>query len=171
MYMKKTPHLTIEDIPLPVEEAHFVIEYCKDLDVHRAAAACGIDPERAFNLRVNPTINVQVQRVLQSHLNTKDITADWLMQELYYTYLLALQTGKLSVALQCLKTLGALGKVDAYAAEKVELKSDRDVIERLMRERKRRLHGYDGSEFAKVVDFNKDPVESKIAPFNKPSFL
>jgi hypothetical protein len=158
--MKKTPHLTLEDLPLPVEEAHFVIEYCKDLDIHRAAAACGLAPERAFDLRFSPDVNTQIQRVLQSHLTIQDINADWLMQELYYVHLLALQSGKLSVSLQTLKTLGALGKVDAYAAEKVELKSDRDVVQRLMRERKRRL-GADRPDIA--VEFN--------TPNGKPSFL
>lgn len=171
MGMKRTPHLTIEDIPLPIEAAHFVIEYCKDTDIHRAAAACGIESNRAFELRTDPEVNMQIQRVLQTRLTTQDITPDWLMQELYYVHLLALQQGKLSVSLQTLKTLGALGKVDAYAAEKVELKSDRDVVDRLLRERKRRL-GHGESPVERLVPFNKEPVEDKVPiPTDKPSFL
>lgn len=159
--MRKNTHLTISDIPLSPEAAHFVIEYCKDTDIHRAAAACGIEPTRAFELRTDKDVNTQIQRVLQSNLGIKDIDADWLMQELYYVHLLALQQGKLSVSLQTLKTLGALGKVDAYAAEKVELKSDRDVIERLMRERKRRLE-----TAQKIVKFDIDDGKP-----TKPSFI
>lgn len=151
--MRKKQHLTIEDIPLPVEEAHFVLEYCKDLDIARASSACGIEHEKAYELRQRPDINMQIQRILQSQLSITDITPDWLMQEIYYVHLLSLQTGKLNTSLQALKLIGALGRVDAYAPEKVELKGDRDVVERLMRVRKRNL---ENMKSEKIVKFDGD---------------
>ena len=135
----KKQQLTFEDIPLPTEEAHFVVEYCKDLDVHRAARSCNIDAEDAFKMVAKQKVITQIQRILRSRLEVRDINADWLMMELYNLHIMCLQTGKLSTSHQVLKTIGSLGKVDAYAAEKVELKSDRDVIDRLQRERKRRV--------------------------------
>lgn len=137
--MKKLQHLMLEDIPLPLREAHFVLEYCKDLDIHRAAEACGLAPEEAFELRVMEPVMEQIKVILQSRLTVQDITPDWLMQELYNLHHVCLQKGRLSTSLQTLKTIGALGKVDAYAAEKVELKTDRDIVDRLTRSRKRQL--------------------------------
>lgn len=143
-------HLTIDDINLPTEEAHFVVEYCKDIDVHRAARACNIDAELAFKMVTKEKVVKEIQRILRTRLEVNDITADWLMLELYNLHIMCLQSGKLSTSHQVLKTIGTLGKVDAYAAEKVELKSDRDVIERLQRERKRRTI---------ALAFGNDPEE------------
>lgn len=143
----KTEHLTISELPLPPEQAQFVLEYCKDLSIHRAAAICNIDGETAYQWRTDPEVSEQILRVLRIRMNVPEINSEWLKQELYYTYLLSTQSGKLSVAMQCLNRLGMLGSVDAFAAEKVELKTDKDIVERLYRRRKF------AQEQKKVVDF------------------
>lgn len=135
--MKRRTHLTLDDVRLPLAESHFVLEYLKDFDIHRTAVVCGLTPEEAFDLRIRPDVLTEVVRLQQDTLTVKEITADWLSQELYELLNMCKQTGKLTTAHQVLKTIGSLGRVDAYAAEKVELKSDRDVVERLMRGRSR----------------------------------
>jgi len=138
--MKRLQHLKLEDVNLPLEEAHFVLEFCKDFDIHRVATSCGLTPEDAFDMRVRPDVVKEVVRIQQMHFGPAELTAEWLMQELYEIHILCKHSGKLNTSHQILKTIGSLGKVDAYAAEKVELKSDRDVVERLMRG-KGRLQG------------------------------
>jgi hypothetical protein len=158
--MKKLQHRILEDLPLVKEEAHFVLEYCIDMNIHRVAAACNIDPERAFELRQREDISAVIQEIMQDRFTPHEITAEVLMQDFYRLHHVAMQQGKLPTALQALDRVARLGMVDAYAAEKVELKSDRDVVERLIRERKRRLAELNNPD--KVIDFNLD---------NGPSFL
>lgn len=137
--MKKLQHRLIEDLPLQVDEAHFVLEYCIDMDIHRVAAACNINAEQAFELRQREDVSAVIQQILRDRFTPYEITADVLMQDFYRLSHVAMQQGKLPTALQALDRVARLGMVDAYAAEKVELKSDRDVVDRLLRERKRRL--------------------------------
>mgnify|MGYP003640650669 CR=1 FL=1 len=147
--MKKLQHTKLADLPLPLEEAHFVLEYCIDMDIHRVATACNIRAEEAFELRQREDVSKVIQAQMQDRFTSYEITAETLMQDFYRLYHVAMQQGKLPTAVQALDRVARLGLVDAYAAEKVVLKSDRDVVERLMRERKRRL-----ARDPKAVTFN-----------------
>lgn len=138
--MNKKKHLTIADLPsLKPDRANFVIEYCKDTDARRAAVASGLPADDGYKIRDEPDVAIAIQRVLQSHLSPNDITPEWLLQEFYYNHLLARQRGNITASNQCLNLIAKHATVDAYAAEKVKMTTDQDTIDRLMRERKRRL--------------------------------
>ena len=132
--------MTIDDLPgLGRDRANFVIEYCKDTDARRAAAASGLPADDGYKIRDEPDVAIAIQRVLQSHCAPQDITPEWLLQEFYYNHLLARQRGNITASNQCLNLIAKHASVDAYAAEKVKMTTDQDTIDRLMRERKRRL--------------------------------
>lgn len=136
----KKKHLDIGDLPtLSRERAQFVIEYCKDTDARRAATASGLPADDGYKVRDEPEVAAAIQNVLQSHLSANDITPEWLLQEFYYNHLIARQRGNISASNQCLNLIAKHASVDAYAAEKVKMTTDQDTIDRLMRERKRRL--------------------------------
>ena len=138
--MSKKKHLTIDDLPgLERDRANFVIEYCKDTDARRAAVASGLPADDGYKVRDEPDVAIAIQRVLQSHCSPQDITPEWLLQEFYYNHLLARQRGNITASNQCLNLIAKHASVDAYAAEKVKMTTDQDTIDRLMRERKRRL--------------------------------
>lgn len=138
--MSKKKHLSIEDLPnLQRDRANFVIEYCKDTDARRAAQASGLPADDGYKIRDEPDVAIAIQRVLQSHLSPNDISPEWLLQEFYYNHLLARQRGNISASNQCLNLIAKHASVDAYAAEKVKMTTDQDTVDRLMRERKRRL--------------------------------
>lgn len=135
----KKQHMTIDDLhDLSADRAMFVIEYCKDLDARRAAAAAGLNVDEAFAIRDEQDVAMGIQRVLQSHLQPSDITPEWLLQEFYYNHLLARQRGKITASNQCLNLIAKHASVDAFAAEKVKMTTDQDTIDRLIRERRRR---------------------------------
>lgn len=135
--MTPLKHYTLDDLPLTTVEAHFVLEYCSDLNLSRASVACGIDHEEGYNLFQREDIQAHIQRILQNNVKVSDVTADDIMTMLYRLYINCMQNNKQGTALQCIKTMGSLGRVDAYAAEKVEMKDDRDVVQRLIRQRQR----------------------------------
>lgn len=138
--MSKKKHLTIDDLPmLSREYANFVIEYCKDTDARRAAVASGLPADNGYKIRDDPEVAMAIQRVLQSHVSPTDITPEWLLQEFYYNHLIARQRGNIAASNQCLNLIAKHASVDAYAAEKVKMSTDQDVIDKLMRERDRRL--------------------------------
>lgn len=138
--MSKKQHLTVDDLGMRDDtHAAFVIEYCKDLDARRAAVAAGLPADDGFELRDRDDIAVAIQRVLQSHLHTSDVTPEWLLQELYYNHLLARQRGQITASNQCLNLMAKHAAVDAYAAKHVKMTTSQDTIDALMRERKRNM--------------------------------
>lgn len=138
--MAKKKHLTIDDFPrLSRQHANFVIEYCKDTDARRAAVASGFPADEGYKIRDDQEVAIAIQQMLQSHVSPSDITPEWLLQEFYYNHLIARQRGNIAASNQCLNLIAKHASVDAYAAEKVKMSTDQDTIDRLMRERKRRL--------------------------------
>jgi hypothetical protein len=161
--MSKKKHLTIDDLPeLSRERANFVIEYCKDTDARRAAVASGLPADDGYKMRDEPDIATAIQRVLQSHLSPNDITPEWLLQEFYYNHLIARQRGNISASNQCLNLIAKHASVDAYAAEKVKMTTDQDTIDRLMRERKRRMSQI---QIARGEEPTGDPKDCKPVSF------
>lgn len=119
------------------KEAAFVIEYVRDMNPTRAAVMCGYTPEYGHQLRKKPEIELAVQLVLKRRLEDSDIDAEWLLYELVDNHLLARQSGNLSASNTALATIGKLSLVDAFAAEKVAIKTDEEVMARLIRGRER----------------------------------
>lgn len=135
--MNQRRHLTINDLAhLPVSTALFIIEYCKDVDIHRAASIANIPVEDAHALRNTKEVADIIQSVFVDRTIPKKIDKDLVLHDMYNAHLIALQNGKVSVSAQLLNTIGKHADVDAFAAEKVKLDSDDAVIQRLMRREK-----------------------------------
>ena len=114
-----------------------MIEYLKDFDAQRAAAATGFTPTYGYELLNNAFVVDAIQNVTMQRRESADIDAEWLKMELVDNHFVARQTGKLSASNTALGLLGRHAAVDAFAAEKVEIKTDEEVRDRLLRARKR----------------------------------
>lgn len=118
-------------------EANFAIEYSKDWDARRAAAACGWAPDTGYQVREREDVQMALDLILQERLNDSHIDAEWLLYELVDNHTIARATGKLTASNTALGLIGKMGTVDAFAAEKVIMASDQDVVDRLNRARQR----------------------------------
>lgn len=122
---------------LTFAEANFVVEYTKDYSARRAAEASGFNPDSGYDLRDRPDVVAAIQWVLSQRLETANIDAEWLLMEAVDNHLIARQQGKLAASNTALGIIAKHVFVDAYAAEKVEVSSDKEILERLMRGRAR----------------------------------
>ena len=119
------------------KDINFVIEYVKDFSKSRAAEAAGYSPTYGASLVQRPEIAAAIDRVLTDRLQASDIDAEWLLMEAVDNHMIARQRGKLSASNTALNIIAKHVFVDAYAAEKVEVTSDKEVMERLLRARRR----------------------------------
>jgi hypothetical protein len=115
----------------------FVIEYLKDFSKSRAAEAAGYSKSHGVKLVERPEIQAAIDRVLSDRLQASDIDAEWLLMEAVDNHLIARQSDKLAASNAALNIIAKHVFVDAYAAEKVEVTSDKEVMERLLRARQR----------------------------------
>lgn len=133
--------LSIKDLTglsLDHKRAMFVIEYSKDFDAQRAAVASGFASQYGYQLREEPEVIAALDRILQFRMDDSHIDASWALMEAVDNHLIARQTGNITASNTALKMIMQHAAVDAFAAEKVEVASDREVMERLLRARKRR---------------------------------
>ena len=145
--MQKRKPVTRHDVQLAEDwQALFVLEFAKDLDVLRAAQAIQISVDTAYEWLGEDKITAAIRNVMLKRAEQYRVDPEWLMQEWQDLYELCKQHRAFSTAVQCLKEMGRLGTVDAYAPEKVELKGDREIVEKLARARNRKITG-------KVVTF------------------
>lgn len=130
--------ITISDLTgLSNKHANFVIEYCKDFAARRAAEASGFAPDSGYKLLEREDVAAAIDRVLAIRLDASNIDAEWLLMEAVDNHLIARQCGKLAASNTALNLIAKHVFVDAFAAEKVEVSTDKDVMERLLRGRKR----------------------------------
>ena len=122
---------------LKPNELNFVIEYCKDFSARRAAEASGYAPDTGYSIKEKPHIAAAIQKVLNSRLDASHIDAEWVLMEAVDNHMIARQTGNISASNTALNLVAKHTFVDAYAAEKVEVSSDADVMARLLRGRER----------------------------------
>jgi len=122
---------------LPHKEALFVIEYCKDFAPRRAAVAAGYAADTGYRLRERFDIVACIDFVIAQRLETSHIDAEWLLLEAVDNHLIARQSGNINASNTALNLVAKHVFVDAFAAEKVEVNSDKEIMERLMRGRKR----------------------------------
>jgi len=122
---------------LKPKEANFVIEYCKDFSARRAAEASGYAADSGYQLKERPQIAAAVEHVLAQRLEASHIDAEWVLMEAVDNHLIARQQGNISASNTSLNLVAKHVFVDAFAAEKVEVNSDKEVMERLLRGRKR----------------------------------
>lgn len=113
----------------------FITEYLKDFNGPRAAVVAGYDPGDAEELLQDLEVARAITRALDDRMDMANIDKAWLLQQLVENHFIARQEGKHSVSNQALKMIGQHAKVDAFAAEKIELSTDKDLAERLKRAR------------------------------------
>lgn len=128
---------TTELTGLKPKYANFVIEYCKDFGARRAAQASGFSPDSGYTLLDREDVAAAVQHILTQRLEASHIDAEWVLLEAVDNHLIARQQGNISASNTSLNLVAKHVFVDAFAAEKVEVNSDKEVMERLMRGRKR----------------------------------
>ena len=124
-------------IGLTFAEANFVIEYTKDFNARRAATASGYCADTGYAIRDRENIQAAVQYVLGQRLEAASIDAEWVLMEAVDNHLLARQCNNLNASNAALNLVAKHVFVDAFAADKVEVTSDKEILERLMRGRKR----------------------------------
>lgn len=122
---------------LKPKEANFVIEFTKDFAPRRAAEASGYAADTGYQLVQKEHIAEAIDRVIQSRLEASHIDAEWVLMEAVDNHMIARQQGNISASNTALTMVAKHTFVDAFAAEKVEINSDKEIMERLMRGRKR----------------------------------
>lgn len=138
---------------LQPRELNFVIEYCKDFSARRAAEASGYAPDTGYAIKEKPHITAAINKVLESRLDASHIDAEWVLMEAVDNHMIARQAGNISASNTALTLVAKHTFVDAFAAEKVEVSSDADVMARLLRGRERARKGKDEDESAEDVSF------------------
>lgn len=125
---------------LSVKEAFFVVEYGKDFNPGLAAERCGMDPAMGAKYINRVGVKQAIARTLQRRMAVSDITAEWLLYEMVDNHTLARQAGNFSASNKALEMIGKMAMVDAFAADKVELRVGEELAARLQRGRDR-AHG------------------------------
>ncbi len=134
--------ITLKDLTgLNPKEANFVIEYTKDFSARRAAEASGYAADTGYELKDREHIGRAIDRVLRQRLDASHIDAEWVLMEAVDNHLIARQQGNISASNTSLNLVAKHVMVDAFAAEKVEVSSDKEVMERLLRGRRRLSEG------------------------------
>lgn len=122
---------------LKPQHANFVIEYVKDFAPRRAAEASGYQPDYGSQLLLKDRIKAAINHILSQRLETTHIDAEWVLMEAVDNHLIARQQGNISASNTSLNLVAKHVFVDAFAAEKVNVTDDKDIMERLLRGRKR----------------------------------
>lgn len=131
---------------LQPKEANFVIEYCKDFSARRAAEASGYAPDTGYDLLNRDQVAHCIEVVLSKRLDASHIDAEWVLMEAVDNHLIARQQGNISASNTSLNLVAKHVFVDAFAAEKVDVNSDKDIMDRLMRGRARLKQNDDDDE-------------------------
>lgn len=122
---------------LTPKDVNFVIEFCKDFDARRAALASGYAADTGYRIREKPAVQAAIESVLTSRLELSHIDAEWVLMEAVDNHMIARQLGNITASNTALNLIAKHARVDAFAAEKIIMASDQDVVDRLQRARKR----------------------------------
>lgn len=127
-----------ELVGLKPKEVNFVIEYTKDFSARRAAEASGYSADFGYTLAKKPEIETAIDHVLSHRLESSHIDAEWVLMEAVDNHKIARQQGNISASNTSLNLIAKHVFVDALAANvNVEVSSDKEVVERLLRARGR----------------------------------
>src|SRR5699024_12369920 len=88
------------------------------------------------------------------------ISAEWLLYEMVDNHKLARQAGNLSASNKALELIGKMAVVDAFAADKIELKVGEELAERLIRGRERARLRNSGAVIE--AEFEEEESETEI---------
>lgn len=146
--MNMPQRITVAELTgLKPKEANFVIEYTKDFSPRRAAEASGYQPDTGYQLLHREPIAEAIDKILESRLDASHIDAEWVLMEAVDNHMIARQQGNISASNTALGICAKHKMVDAFAAEKIEVNSDKEIMDRLLRGRKR-LKDKDGTDDA-----------------------
>lgn len=123
-----------------------MVEYIKDFAPRRAAEASGYAPDTGYSLLQDPEISAAIEHIIQQRLEANQIDADWLLTEMVDNHMIARQQGNISASNTALNMVGKHKRVDAFAADKIKVSTDADVIDRLAAARKRLSGSRDDSD-------------------------
>lgn len=130
--------ITMQDLTgLKPKYVNFVIEYSKDHDARRAARASGYEPDTGYDLLKREDIAAALAKINQARLETSHIDAEWHLMECVDNHMIARQQGNISASNTALTNIGKHKMVDSFAAEKIEVNSDKEIMARLQRGRQR----------------------------------
>lgn len=135
MNMKKLRLL--DQFLLPPKKANFVVEYVKDFAPRRAAEASGYAADHGYKLLNDPDIEQAIDYIIHQRLEANMIDADWLLTEMVDNHMIARQQGNITASNTALNMVGKHKRVDAFAADKIKVSTDADVVDRLVLARKR----------------------------------
>lgn len=124
-------------VRLTPKKANFVVEYVKDFAARRAAEASGYSPDYGYKLLDDFEIVAAIEYIVQQRLEVNMIDADWLLGEMVDNHWIARQTGNITASNTALSLVGKHKRVDAFAADKIKVSTDADVMDRLTAARKR----------------------------------
>lgn len=127
----------LDELSLPPKYACFVIEYLKDFAPRRAAEASGYASDYGYKLLETPEISAAIEKILQDRLEANMIDTDWLLYEMVDNHRIARQQGNITASNTALNMVGKHKRVDAFAADKIKVSTDADVMDRLVAARKR----------------------------------
>tara|TARA_R110002110_G_scaffold191399_1_gene399583 strand:- start:81 stop:551 length:471 start_codon:yes stop_codon:yes gene_type:complete len=120
------------------KHAMFVINYLMDFSPRRAAEASGYtDAEYGYQLLLRPEIEAVIDVVLRERMEACQIDSDWLLNEMIDNHMIARQQGNITASNTALSMVGKHKRIDAFAADKVKVTTDSDVVDRLTAARRR----------------------------------
>lgn len=122
---------------LPPKKASFVVEYIKDFAPRRAAEASGYSPDSGYKLLNDPDVSAAIEHIIQQRLEVNMIDADWLLNEMVDNHMIARQQGNITASNTALNMVGKHKRIDAFAADKIKVSTDADVVDRLVAARRR----------------------------------
>tara|TARA_R110000851_G_scaffold198788_2_gene349871 strand:+ start:4200 stop:4646 length:447 start_codon:yes stop_codon:yes gene_type:complete len=116
---------------LKPREAVFVIEYMKDYAVRRAAEAAGYAPEYGCKLMLNEHIINAIETLVEKMYDEVMLTADSILGEMWDNHRIARQMGNIAASNAALALLCKHKRIDAFAADKLNVTTDADIVDRL----------------------------------------
>lgn len=134
-------YLTTDMLGVDISPKHlsFAIEYGKDFNARRAAVVTGYEADSGYSIAQREDVQHCVAMMVNSRLEASHIDAEWVLMEAVDNHLLARQDGNITASNTALGLIAKHTMVDALASDKLNLnvQGDREVMERLMRARKR----------------------------------
>lgn len=127
----------LDELKLPPKKANFVVEYVKDFAPRRAAEASGFAADHGYKLLAEKEVSEAIEYIIQQRLETNMIDTDWLLYEMVDNHRIARQQGNITASNTALNMVGKHKRVDAFAADKIKVSTDADVMDRLVAARKR----------------------------------
>ena len=124
-------------LTLSPEHAMFVVEYSKDMNARRAAKSSGFAADTGIALRERDDVKAALAHIILERQKDANIDAEWVMYEAVDNHTIARQSGNINASNTALNLIAKLAVVDAFAAEKVIVAGDKEIVERLMRARSR----------------------------------